>query len=116
VSAVQDKFVKEAEDALAKVEAEINSKVEPLVNEQKELKALIKRLTKGSSTAKSAPATSEEDLVAAVAHVSKTGPAKTVDIAKFLEVDSRTIARRLSALAGNAACAIVGNKDDGYTA
>jgi hypothetical protein len=117
VSAVADKFVTEAQEALAKVEAEINSKVEPLVNEQKELKALIKKLTKGGGgNAKSAPSVAEEDLVAAVAHVAKDGPAKTVDIAKFLEVDSRTIARRLSALAQNAECAIEGNKDDGYTA
>lgn len=116
VSAVADKFVKEAQDALAKVEAEINSKVEPLVNEQKELKALIKKLTKGSAGPKSAPATSDEDLIAGVAHVSKSGPAKTTDIAKFLEVDSRTIARRLSSLAQNPEIAIEGNKDDGYTA
>lgn len=116
MSAVADKFVQEAQDALAKVEAEINSKVEPLVNEQKELKALIKKLTKGSSGPKSAPATSDEDLIAGVAHVSKSGPAKTTDIAKFLEVDSRTIARRLSSLAQNPEVAVEGNKDDGYTA
>lgn len=116
MSAVAEKFVTEAQEALAKVEAEINSKVEPLVNEQKELKALIKRLTKGSGATKAAPTVPEEDLVAAVAHVSKNGPAKTKDIAEFLTVDSRSIARRLSALAQNSECAIEGNKDDGYTA
>lgn len=116
MSALQEKFVQEAKDALAKVEEEINAKVEPLVNQQKELKAFIKKNTKGTGSASSAPATSDEDLIAAVGHVSKDGPAKTTDIAKFLEVDSRTIARRLSALAQNAEVAVEGNKDDGYTA
>jgi len=116
VSGVVDKFITEAQDALDKVEDEIKSKVADLVDKRDELVAILKKLKKGTNAPKSAPAISEEDLVAAVSHVSKTGPAKTTDIAKFLEVDSRTIARRLSALAGNAECAIEGNKDDGYTA
>ena len=106
-------IVKLAEDSLAEKDAEIKSKVGNLLVERDELAAFIKKATRGSSNG-SAPATSEEDLIAAVGHSSKSGPAKTTDIAKFLSVDARTIARRLPALVE--AGKISGNKEDGYAA
>lgn len=115
MSAVADKFTKEAEEALAKVEAEIKAKVENLVNDRDELVAILKKLKKGTKSGPSAPATSDEDLIAAVAHTSKNGPVKSPDVAKFLGVDPRTISRRLSAFAQDPEKAVEGDKDSGYT-
>lgn len=115
MSAVVEKFVKEAENELASVEDEIKSKVADLVDKRDELVTILKKLKKGSKAPNAAPTTSDEDLVAAVAHVSKSGPAKSPDIAKFLGVDPRTISRRLSAFAQDPEKAVSGNKDDGYT-
>jgi len=110
-----DAIVELTQQKLAEVEAELESKVGPLAVERDELRKFLKKITK-SSGGSDAPATSDEDLVAAVAHVSKEGPAKSPDIAKFLGVDPRTISRRLSAFAKDDSVAISGDKDSGYTA
>lgn len=115
MSAVAEKFIGEAEQALAKKEDEIKAKVSNLVEERDDLIALLKKLRRGSKAPNAAPTTSDEDLIAAVGHVSKTGPAKSPDIAKFLGVDPRTISRRLSAFAQDPEKSVQGNKDDGYT-
>lgn len=111
-----DAAVKLVEESLAEKNAELESKVGPLAAEIKELEAFLKKITRGSKTATGAPATSDEDLIAAVAHVSKSGPAKSPDVAKFLGVDPRTISRRLSAFAADPEKAVSGDKNAGYTA
>lgn len=104
------------EEALAEKETEIQAKVGDLVTERDTLVADLKKLKRGTKAPGEAPATSDEDLTAAVAHCAKSGPAKTPDIAKFLEVDARTIARRLSKLAGDEGSVISGDKESGYSA
>ena len=63
-----------------------------------------------------APATSDEDLIAAVGKLTSApgaSPVKSPDIAKSLGVDPRTISRRLAKFAETGL--IKGNKDDGYS-
>lgn len=109
-----DAAVKLVEESLAEKNAELDKVAGPLAAEIKELDAFLKKITRGSKTSTSGPAIAEDDLVNAVAHVSKNGPAMAKDIAKFLETDTRKIARQLSAFAS--AGKIAGNKDEGYTA
>ncbi len=114
VSPAVQNLINLTEAALAEKTAEIANLTGNLIIEEKDLKAALKKLKGGSKAANAAPATSDEDLLAAVAHVSKSGPAKSTDIAKFLEVDPRTISRRLSAFAKEGK--ISGDKDEGYAA
>lgn len=110
-----DTIAKLTEETLAEKKAELDEKAGPLAAEVKELEAALKKLTKGSGSASSTgPAVAEGDLIEAVAHCSKNGPAIAKDIAKFLGTDTRKIARQLSAYAQ--AGKISGNKDNGYTA
>jgi hypothetical protein len=111
-----DAAVKLVQESLDEKNAELDKVAGPLAAEIKELEAFLKKITRGSGTSASTsgPAIAEQDLLAAVAHVSKSGPAMAKDIAKFLETDTRKIARQLSAYAG--AGKIAGNKDEGYTA
>lgn len=102
------------EESLTEKKTELQEAVGPLADEINELEKFLKRLTKGSNTANSGPSIIEEDLIAAVAQCSKSGPASSKDIAKFLGTDTRKIARQLASYA--AAEKISGNKDDGYTA
>lgn len=109
-----EKFSKEAEDRLTVIDAEIEKAVGPLVAEKKKLQATVKKFKKGSSAGNTAPATSDEDLVAAIGHLTSQDGVDTVkasDIASHLGVDSRSFARRLSGgIEG-----ITGTKDDGYS-
>lgn len=107
-----DAAVKLVEEDLTAKEKELEEKAGPLANEIATLKAFIKKNTKGSAS--TGPTVPEADLVAAVAHCSKQGPALAKDIAKFLGTDTRNIARRLSSFAGEGK--IAGDKDEGYTA
>lgn len=111
-----DAIVKKTEEFLATKRAELEEKAGPLSAEVKELEAALKKLTRGSgsNSSSSGPSISEDDLIAAVAHCSKNGPASSKEIAKFLETDTRKIARQLSAFAQ--ANKISGDKDEGYTA
>jgi hypothetical protein len=108
-----DAAVKLVEDALAEKQEEIDKVAGSLIVERDELVAFLKKATRGSKTG-SSPAVDEGDLLAAVAHCSKEGPAKSKDIAKFLGVDPRSISRKLSAWATEGK--VQGNKDDGYSA
>ena len=106
-----DKAVELVQTELAEKETELEKVAGPLVEEVNVHKKWLKKNTKG--TAASAPAVSDEDLLAAVGHVAKSGPAKSTDIAKFLGVDPRTISRRLSAWAKSGD--LQGDKDSGYS-
>lgn len=101
-----------AEEALAEKQAELDKVAGPLVAEVNKIKAFIKKNTKGSGSG-STSTVSDEDLLAAVGHASKNGPASSKEIAKVLATDTRNIARKLSKLASNGT--IQGNKDDGYS-
>lgn len=108
-----EKFSKEAEDRLTVIDAEIEKAVGPLVEEKKKLLATVKKFRKGSSGGKTSPATSDEDLVAAINHLTSQDGVSTVranDIATHLGVDSRSFARRLS----SGIDGVVGSKDSGY--
>lgn len=106
--------VKLVEDALTEKQTELDKLTGPLGVEVSELKTLLKKMTRGTGKkAGDAPATSDEDLLAAVKHASKAGPAKSPDVAKVLDVDPRTISRRLSAWAAEGK--LQGNKESGYT-
>lgn len=110
-----DAIAKLTEETLAEKKAELENKAGPLAAEVKELEAALKKITKGSgSTSANGPAVAENDLIEAVVHCSKSGPASSKEIAKFLGTDTRNIARRLSAFAQEGK--ISGDKDDGYTA
>lgn len=111
-----DAAVKLVQESLDEKNGELEKVAGPLAAEIKELEAFLKKITRGTKVPGAPPATSDEDLIAAVGHVSKDGPAKSPDIAKFLGVDPRTISRRLSAFATDDTKAVVGNKDTGYTA
>lgn len=108
-----DAIVRLTEESLAEKIKERDEKVGPLVTEIKDLEAALKKLTRGSGSGPSAPTVAEDDLLAAVAHVSKEGPASSKDIAKFLGTDTRNIARRLSSFASDGK--ISGDKDTGYS-
>lgn len=107
------RLVKEVEEEIDVKNAEIAELTGNLVVEKDELVAALKKLTRGSKAPDAPPATSDAVLLEAVAHVSKDGPAKSPDIAKFLGVDPRTISRRLSAFAKDGT--IQGDKDSGYS-
>lgn len=111
-----DKFLEEAKDRLAKIDAEIEEKIGPLATEKAEAVATIKRLSRGNgATVKVAPATSDDKLIETVAEMSADGSRHTTqEIAANLGVDSRTIARRLAKMGKEGA--IDGDKDQGYCA
>ena len=106
-----DAAVKLVQESLDEKNAELDKVAGPLAADIKKLEAFIKKNTKGTT---SAPAIAEEDLIAAVKHCSKEGAAGSKAIAKFLETDTRNIARRLASFASDGK--ISGNKDEGYTA
>ena len=97
--------------ALDEKEVEIQAKVGNLVVERDELVTALKKLTRGSKAPGEPPATSDEELVEAVATLG--GPSGSKEVAAHLGVDVRTISRRLAKLADTEV--ISGNKDDGYT-
>lgn len=111
-----DKFLEEAKDRLAKIDAEIEEKIGPLAIEKAEAVATIKRLSRGNgATAKTAPATSDDKLIETVAELSANGERfTTTQIAAHLGVDSRTIARRLAKMGKEGT--IDGDKTVGYCA
>lgn len=110
-----DKAVELVQQELGEKEAELESVAGPLAAEVKTLQAWIKKNTRGSSKAANGPKVSDEDLLVAVGHASKNGPAKSTDIAKVLDVDPRSIARTLSAWAKDDESPVNGDKDSGYT-
>jgi nitrogen fixation/metabolism regulation signal transduction histidine kinase len=113
VSDVIDATLKLAEESLAEKQAELEEKAGPLNAEIKSLESFLKKNKKGSSTTSGKPAVEDKDLLEAVAHLSKNGPTKTTDIAKFLGVSGQQIARKLSKHASEGT--ISGDKDSGYT-
>lgn len=116
VESLTERFLAEAEAKLQEIDAEIEAKIGPLSDARKEVAATVKKLKKGTPTGpKAAPATSDDDIFAAVAELT-SGDKTTVtspEIAEHLGVDPRSIARRL-AKHGAEGTSILGNKTDGY--
>jgi hypothetical protein len=106
-----DVGVRLLQEKLDAVEKEIATKVGNLVDTRDNLKASIKRLTRGSGGSDSSPAVPDEVLLKAIEELG--GSAKSADIAEHLGVDTRKISRRLTRLIGEDKLA--GNKDAGYS-
>lgn len=110
-------LIEMAEKRLAEVTEEIESKVGPLASEKTELEVALKKLKRGTKGPNEAPATSDEQLISTVGKLTSapdSSPVTSKEVAAALDVDVRTISRRLAkhATDGN----ISGDKDAGYTA
>ena len=99
------------QEKLESVEKEISTKVGDLVNVRDELKASIKRLSRGTGTNNSSPTIPDEVLLKAISELG--GTAKSTDIGGHLGVDVRKISRRLTRLVGEDK--LVGDKNAGYS-
>jgi hypothetical protein len=122
MSGVAEKW---AEEQLAKIDKEIDSKTADLKKEMEsrtsglvaqrdELAAELKRLQRGKGSSNGTPPIPEGDIVKAIGDLGG-GPASSSDIAKQLGgIDVRKIARKLAKM-GSDAEVIIGDKDSGYS-
>lgn len=114
MSGVAEKW---AEEQLAKIEKEIESKTGDLIAQRDELAGELKRLRRGKGTNNGTPPIPEADIIQAIADITSGDKetASSSEIAKQLgNIDVRKIARKLAKM-GEDSISITGDKTSGYS-